>query len=170
MKIKFQLACIALGCATAFGLSRCLPEPNLPDNPLIEFQSFELNPDGSRELVIAFTDGDGDVGLSQGDTLPPHFCASCDYHYNLKCEYEELQDGEWVQFDLDPDAGQIPFYYRVPKAAPTGDNPALDGTIAIAMNSWSLNSPYDSLRFRITLFDRSLNASNEAYTNVVLKP
>jgi hypothetical protein len=102
MKIKFQLAYVVLGCATAFGLSRCLPEPNLPDNPLIEFQSFELNPDGSRELVIAFTDGDGDVGLSQGDTLPPHFCASCDYHYNLKCEYEELQDGEWVQFDLDP--------------------------------------------------------------------
>jgi hypothetical protein len=71
---------------------------------------------------------------------------------------------------LDPEAGQIPFYYRVPPAVPTGDNPALNGTIAIDMNSWSLVSPFDSLRFRITLFDRSLNESNEAFTNVVVKP
>jgi len=170
MKIKFQIAPIALGCAAVLGLSRCLPEPNLPDNPLIEFQSFELNPDGSRELVIGFTDGDGDVGLAQGDTLPPNFCAACEFHYNLKCEYQELQDGQWVQINLDPDAGQIPFYYRVPPAIPTGDNPALNGTIAIAMNSWSLTSAYDSLRFQITLFDRSLNESNTVFTNMVLKP
>jgi hypothetical protein len=170
MKIQFQMVFLVLGCATVFGLSRCLPEPNLPDNPLIEFQSFELNADGSRELVITFTDGDGDVGLAQNDTLAPHFCADCEYHYNLKCEYQELQGGTWVQIDLDPDAGQIPFYYRVPPAIPTGDNPALDGTIAIAMNSWSLTSAYDSLRFRITLFDRSLNESNETFTNLVLKP
>ena len=170
MKIKFKMAFMAFGCATVFSLSRCLPEPNLPDNPLIEFQSFELNADGSRELVIAFTDGDGDVGLAQNDTLAPNFCADCEYHYNLKCEYQELQNGTLVQIDLDPAAGQIPFYYRVPPATPTGDNPALDGTIAIAMNSWSLASAYDSLRFRITLFDRSLNESNEAFTNLVLKP
>ncbi|MDA7743788.1 hypothetical protein N8891_06170 [Flavobacteriales bacterium] len=110
------------------------------------------------------------LGLAQGDTLPPNFCAACEFHYNLKCEYQELQDGQWVQINLDPDAGQIPFYYRVPPAIPTGDNPALNGTIAISMNSWSLTSAYDSLRFQITLFDRSLNESNTVFTNMVLKP
>ena len=66
---------------------------------------------------------------SVGDTLPP-FCASCEFHQNLQCEYQEWRDGEWVEISLNPDAGQIPFYYRVPPAAPTGQNPAQNGTIS----------------------------------------
>ncbi|MFZ8835859.1 MAG: hypothetical protein ACO3MV_01600 [Flavobacteriales bacterium] len=147
----------------------CLPEPSFPDEPLIEFQSFELTSNGGRELVIQFSDGDGNVGLGQSDTLPP-FCPSCEFHQNLKCEYQEWRDEQWVEITLNPDAGQIPFYYRVPPAVPTGQNQSQNGTIAVAMNSWYLNSAYDSVRFRITLYDRDLNASNEAYTLPVLKP
>lgn len=147
----------------------CLPEPNFPDEPLIEFHSFDLTPAGGRELVIGFSDGDGNVGLAQGDTLAP-FCPTCEHHQNLKCEYQEWRDTAWVEIGLNPDAGQIPFYYRVPPAAPTGQNPAQSGTIAIAMNSWHLNSPYDSMRFRIQLFDRDLNASNQVFTPGTLKP
>lgn len=147
----------------------CLPEPNFPDEPLIEFQSFDLSGSGGRELVIGFSDGDGNVGLAQGDTLAP-FCATCEHHQNLKCEYQEWRDSVWVEIPLNPEAGQIPFYYRVPPVAPTGQNPAQHGTINIAMNSWHLNSPYDSMRFRITLYDRDLNPSNEVFTPATLKP
>ena len=150
-------------------LAGCLPEPNFPDEPVIEFQSFELTSDGGRELVIQFSDGDGNVGLGQNDTLPP-FCPTCEFHQNLKCEYQEWRNEEWVEIALNPDAGQIPFYYRVPQATPTGQNQSQNGTIAVAMNSWYLNSAYDSVRFRIVLYDRDLNASNEAYTLPVLKP
>lgn len=149
--------------------SGCLPEPNFPDEPLITFQSFDLTPGGGRELVIGFSDGDGNVGLAQGDTLAP-FCPACEHHQNLKCEYQEWRDTAWVEIGLNPDAGQIPFYYRVPPAAPTGQNPAQSGTIAIDMNSWYLNSAYDSMRFRIQLFDRDLNASNQVFTPGTLKP
>jgi hypothetical protein len=55
-------------------------------------------------------------------------------------------------------------------AMPSGQNPALNGTIAVDMPTWYLNSGYDSLRFRITLFDRSLNVSNSVLTPVLLKP
>ncbi|HBP46008.1 MAG TPA: hypothetical protein DD635_08890 [Flavobacteriales bacterium] len=150
-------------------LGGCLPEPSFPDEPAIEFQSFDLSASGGRELVIGFTDGDGNVGLAQADTLEP-FCPTCEYHQNLKCEYQEWRDTAWVEIGLNPDAGQIPFYYRVPPVAPTGQNPAQSGTISIEMNSWFLNSPYDSMRFRITLYDRDLNASNEAYTPATPKP
>ena len=150
-------------------LAGCLPEPNFPDEPIIEFQSFDLSAGGGRELVIGFSDGDGNVGLGQADTLAP-FCPTCEFHQNLKCEYQEWRDTAWVEIELNPDAGQIPFYYRVPPAAPTGQNPAQNGTISIDMNSWYLNSPYDSMRFRITLYDRDLNASNEAFTPATPKP
>jgi len=165
---RFTRRLLGIGGACA-ALVGCLPEPSFPDEPAITFQSFELTPGNGRELVIGFSDGDGNVGLAQGDTLPP-FCASCEHHQNLKFEYQELRNGEWTEITLNPDAGQIPFYYRVPPAAPTGQNQAQNGTIAIDMNSWYLTSNYDTLRFRITLYDRDLNASNEVYTNPVTKP
>lgn len=147
----------------------CLPEPQFPDVPAIGFVSMEPQNGGGRELVISFTDGDGDVGLSQADTLPP-FCSSCIHHQNLKLEYEEWRNGAWVHIPLLPEAGQVPFYYRVPRVTPTGQNPALQGTIAVDMPTWFLNSPYDSVRFQIQLWDRELHESNAIYTPVLLKP
>ena len=43
----------------------CLPDPAYPDEPEISFVSIELQSNGSRELVIQFSDGDGDLGAEQ---------------------------------------------------------------------------------------------------------
>ena len=169
MRIQLFLSFGALLASVALVWTGCLPDPAYPDEPEVTFVSFELQADGSRELIIQFTDGDGDLGLSQADTMPP-FCASCDFHQNLHCDYQEWRNGDWFEIFLDPNAGQIPFYYRVPNAQPSGQEPALNGTIAVDMSTWYLSSSYDSLRFRITLFDRALNASNEVFTPPLLKP
>ena len=143
-----------------------LQDPSLPE--LINKLTKAIDPKG-QPLVIQFSDGDGDLGLSQSDTMPP-FCTSCEFHQNLHCDYQEWRGEEWFEIILDPNAGQIPFYYRVPIAEPTGQSPALNGTIAVDMPTWYLNSDYDSLRFQSTLFDRSLNESNKVFTPVLLKP
>lgn len=154
----------------AIAASGCLPDPAYPDEPTLSFISFDEDPSGGRELVMAFTDGDGDFGLDQPDTLAPDFCATCPYHQNLHCEYEELRDGTWTWIPLDPNAGQVPFYYRIPRVTPSGANPALNGTIAVQMPTWHLATPYDSMRFRLTIWDRALNASNEVITPAFSKP
>jgi len=161
--------CIGL-VLLALSVAGCLPEPAFPDEPTLAFIAFEEEPDGGRELILAFTDGDGDFGLDQGDTLVPDFCASCPYHQNLHCEYEELRDGIWTWIPLDPEAGQVPFYYRIPRVTPSGANPALNGTIAVEMPTWYLATPFDSMRFRLTIWDRALNASNEVVTPAFRKP
>tara|TARA_B110000503_G_scaffold26813_1_gene42398 strand:- start:4891 stop:5463 length:573 start_codon:yes stop_codon:yes gene_type:complete len=169
MRIQTFLSFGVLFATGASVLTGCLPEPAFPNEPEIALVSFDLQLNGSRELIIQFSDGDGDLGLSQGDTVPP-FCATCEFHQNLHCDYQEWRNEEWFEITLDPNAGQIPFYYRVPVAEPTGQNPALNGTISVDMPTWHLSSIYDSVRFRITLFDRSLNASNEIFTPALLKP
>lgn len=150
------------------GLVSCLPEANYPIEPVIKFIAFDISENNTAVLSIEFTDGDGDLGLNSSDILPP-FCSTCDHHFNLMCEYDELRDGEWTHIPLVPAQGQVPFYYRVPRVNPSGSNPALKGVIEIAMNTWSLQSEYDTLRYRITLEDRGLNLSNEDTTIVILK-
>jgi hypothetical protein len=148
----------------------CLPEPAFPDEPTLGFVSFEATALGGRELVLSFTDGDGDFGLDQGDTLAPDFCAVCPHHQNLHCEYEELREGVWTAIPLDPAAGQVPFYYRIPRVTPSGANPALNGTVAVDMPTWYLPTAYDTMRFRVRIWDRALNASNEVTTPAFVKP
>jgi len=152
----------------SMGLVSCLPEANYPIEPVIKFIAFDISDDNTAVLSIEFTDGDGDLGLNSSDILPP-FCSTCDHHFNLMCEYDELRDGEWTHIPLVPAQGQVPFYYRVPRVNPSGSNPALKGVIEIAMNTWNLQSEYDTLRYRITLEDRGLNLSNEDTTIVILK-
>ena len=163
---KFKNSSIVLFITLVF--TSCLPEPNYPIEPAIKFLAFDISEDNSAVLSIEFTDGDGNLGLNSSDIFPP-FCSTCEHHFNLMCEYDELRDGEWTHIPLVPAQGQVPFYYRVPRVNPAGSNQALKGVIEIAMNTWSLQSVYDTLRFRITLEDRDLNLSNEETTIMILK-
>lgn len=147
-------------------MSACLEVEVLPDEPEISFKSFQAYPD-SAILTIAFKDGDGDVGLDESDTLSP-FEPEGPYYFNLLCDYYEKQDGEWVKFD----DLELPFYYRVPRVTPTGQNPTLNGEMKIKMAPlyYIPNTGYDTCRFEVKLYDRSLNPSNEVFTNAFVKP
>ena len=143
----------------------CLPDPAYPDEPTLEVISLIPNDDGTALLTLHFTDGDGNVGLTQSDTVPP-FCPLCEHHFNLVGEYQEWDGMSWNTPTL-----LIPYAYRVPVAQPTGSSPALDGTIEVAMTSWYLiGSEADSVRFVWTLWDRDLNPSNTATTPALAVP
>ncbi len=150
-------------------LSACLEPESYPPEPRISFKALE--PSGMQAVLrLNFTDGDGDIGLDQNDTSGVFCPDTCRYHYNLFLEYYELQHGEWVHIELDPEAGQVPFYYRVPRVEPSGQNPALNGEIKLDMPAYYLFTDFDTARFEIQLVDRSLNESNIATTPLFVKP
>lgn len=147
----------------------CLEPASYPPEPRISFSALE--PSGEQAVLrIDFTDGDGDIGLDQGDTTGVFCPDTCRFHYNLFLEYYELQNGEWVHIELDPEAGQVPFYYRVPRVEPSGQNPALNGEIKLDMPAYFLITGFDTARFEIQLVDRSLNESNVVTTPTFVKP
>lgn len=147
------------------GLLGCLPDPMYPDEPTLSVESLIPHADGTATLTLRFTDGDGNVGLTQADTLPP-FCPTCEHHFNLVGEYQEWDNELW-----NTPALLIPYAYRVPVAEPTGSSPALDGKIEVNLTSWYLlGTTADSVRFSWVLWDRDLNPSEEVLTQALAVP
>ena len=144
----------------------CPEPPTYPVYPIVSFDSFYAS-DEVGYLTIAFTDGDGDIGLYSTMTEPP-FDTSSIYHNNLFVEYWEYNDalGDW-EHALDANNDPIVFKYRVPWLTPEGKNKSLKGTIQIKIepNYRDPGSPYnDSIKYRIMLVDRELNESDWVFT------
>ena len=147
------------GCQTPIDLP---PEPRVTD--------VELLTDGDAgTLVVSFEDGDGNFGLAPEDTTGV-FCPSCEFHHNVFCTYEELRDGSWTPIELDPAAGQVPFFYRAPWAVPSGQQTAQIGTISIELTRYYLTTAWDTLRFSVRIADQDLQLSDAMRSQAVAKP
>jgi len=139
-------------------LASCMKQETYSDIPEITFQEFSLVFDNGTVakngiLTIAFTDGNGDLGLRAGDTLPP-FQKSGDYYYNFVIDYYEKQQGRFVKIALNP-----PFSARIPYLTPEYPNKAIHGIIVdtLQMNPTPV---YDTVKFVFFVYDRALNKSN----------
>ncbi len=148
--------------ALALMASGCVKEPPYPVEPVISFERFEQTPT-SAKLTLSFTDGDGDVGLDASDQQPP-FDEGSEYYHNLFLIYEELHNGVWVRPDL-----ELENNFRIPRITPTGQNKVLQGEIDVDL-FWPLNdpnSPFDTVRFEVRMYDRALHQSNVIHTDPI---
>ncbi len=140
----------------------CLKTEEFPKEPHITMKSYEQGT-GSSVLTISFTDGDGDMGLAQGDTLAPYNPGSRWYH-NFFVDYYKLHNGQWVEQQF-----TLPLYYRIPVITPTGQNKALQGDIAVKISQQVLpQAPGDTVRFGVQIADRALHESNRVYTGPIV--
>lgn len=147
----------------------CTKVEEFPDEPAIEFISFTKvtnsgNVDDKGILKLSFTDGDGDLGLADGDTVAP-FDKTSIYYYDFFITYFEKQHGEFVE--VHP---VITFNSRIPKLTSTSSNNSLKGEIEIEMFINNPFSVYDTIRFDAQIVDRALHMSNIISTpEIILK-
>lgn len=142
----------------------CKKQKEYPIEPIIEMSSRQIYKSPSK-IIISFTDGDGDIGLDQGDTIAPYNYVEDPFnkfYYNLLLYYFEKQGDEWVEVET-----AIDYFYRVPNITPSGQNKALNGEIEVDL-TLPLNRP-DSIRYNIELIDRALHESNIITTPVIYK-
>lgn len=169
MNSKVGICCIGLA---ALSFSSCLKTEEFPPIPSLEFKSLEI--EGTRGvLTVEFKDGDGDVGLNEGDTLPPYQFGG-DYYYNLIVDYYEMKNGEWSKVNFDSIPGSATFSDRIPNLTPEGQNKKLEGEIEQELAPFYYLLPSvstaDTFQFRIRLIDRALNVSNEVESQVLIRP
>jgi hypothetical protein len=155
--------------ACVFLLQSCLKPEKYPIEPAITYKSFVMLDDPSAIISFDFTDGDGDIGLGEGENTPPYNPGSV-YENNVFITYYEKVNGVW-QVGVDQNGDPAAFNYRTKLLTPTGKNKALRGTISITMSPYY--SPFspdsDTIRYKIRMCDRALHMSNEVFTPEIVR-
>jgi len=149
----------------------CKKYEEYPPEPQIEFLDFVLLRDAQGidqrgVLRFSFTDGDGNIGLYDNDTLPP-------YDYNLFVRYFEQQNGSFQEVflvtpryinDTTIVYDTATFNGRIPILTPAGKNKAISGEIEDTLFINNPLSAFDTIMFELFIRDRDLNESNVIQT------
>ena len=155
-------------------LYSCEKKEEYPIIPKIKFENFLkiYNPDlGIFErgvLKISFTDGDGDIGLYQWDTVAP-------YDYNFFITYYEIQNGDTVEVFItkyNEQTGEddtLNFHARIPILTPGGSNKSIKGEIEDTLFIYNYNSSFDTIMYKAYIKDRALHESNSILTPLIVR-
>lgn len=169
----------------ALAVLSCQKPVEYPIEPHIKYEGFTylINADStfSGEGVISFsyTDGDGDLGLNDSDTLPP-FGLHDAHYYNMVVDYLKCVNGEFVKMPLlswnvqTQSYDTISFNARFKRLCNSEEPKAISGTMDYTLIVQNPLSPDDTVKFEIRILDRALHESNviqtdAIYTNPVLK-
>lgn len=144
-------------------ISSCMKEKHFPPEPVIAFDKFVTYDNDSADCFITFKDGDGDIGIYNGD-------AASDDDLKMKYLFKD-PNGVFVPVDSSfgtPQFDTLFYSYRVPNITPDGQYKALDGGIKIKLRTQPLFGPHSVVKFEITLRDRAGHKSNMVSTSEII--
>ena len=161
-----------------FALSSCQEKVEYPIEPKITYEgmAYVMNADstltGEVVLSIAYTDGDGDLGLDDADTLYP-FGPHDPYYYNLIIDYLKWDGSQFVETPLlswnqqTQSYDTVSFNARFKRLVFNDEATAISGTIDYTMMVFNPSSPNDTIKFKVHIFDRALHESNTIETDAI---
>ncbi len=146
--------------------------------PAIEYKDFvKFSSGDSAQIVIHFVDGDGNIG---NDFPSTEQCADNDFlYYNLRAYYMFKNASGNFDYLIMPRTGADTICRKfdtlqssaiVPNIEPVGQNKYLEGDIKVTLNSPYYNPLHTIIRYRIFLFDKNGNRSNEIFTPEITVP
>ena len=162
----------------------CQKPVEYPIEPHIAYEGFTylFNADStfSGEGIVSFsyTDGDGDLGIDDSDTLPPFGFRDAHY-YNMEVDYLKCVNGEFVVTPLlSPHVPTSPtdtvlwdtitFNARFHRLRDNDDPKAISGMMDYRLMVKNPFSPNDTIKFAIRILDRALHVSNTIQTDAII--
>ena len=137
-------------------ISSCQKPVEYPIIPAIAFKElysvpFTSSIGGTVYMTMSFTDGDGNVGLGQKDTLYP-------YKYNLYVTLYTKQKGVFSKYIFSDSTSN--FNARIPILNANSPNKTLKGDILYKMDFLTV----DTCKMDVYIVDRDMNKSNVVTT------
>jgi hypothetical protein len=131
------------------------------EKPIITESSFELlkNESGfdtALLLKFTFTDGDGNVGLSDGDDTPP-------FDNNVLVDYLEKVNGKFTKILIPGSTDTLNFNSRIKSF---GNGTSTKAEVSININIAVVIA--DTVRFDYFIVDKDLNKSNTVTTGEIV--
>ncbi|MEX0968153.1 MAG: hypothetical protein WD077_13010 [Bacteroidia bacterium] len=167
-----KIIIVSLPVLAAGLLAGCKKTAGLLDVPVLTYlQMEEQTSSDTLTIRIGYEDGNGDIGLSPGDTFPP-FDPGSQYFYNLHVEYlEKINDTfQTVSMNHPDPGGPLNFHTRISRLLGAGRDPQpITGEIRyeILLDFPLLQLPVvgDTVKLRVWIYDRDLNQSNTLESN-----
>ena len=159
-------------------LTACQEKVEYPIEPRVSYQglSYLMNADstltGEVVLRIGYTDGDGDLGLDDADTIYP-FGPNDPHYYNLLIDYLKWDGTQFVETPLlswnqqTQSYDTISFTARFKRLVFTDEEKPISGTMECTMPIYNPLSPNDTVKLRVRIMDRALHLSNSVETEAI---
>lgn len=170
--IKYIQIILVLLILVLFSGFSCTDDEVFPIEPIINYNGFVkindgLDYDNRGVLEFSYTDGDGDIGLRDSDSIAP-------YDYNLFINYYEMQNGEFKQVYITYYNSETEQYdtislnARIPMLTPNSVNKAIKGIIQDTLFINNYSSSFDTVKFECWIMDRALHESNHIFTPAII--
>ena len=172
-RILYKLAIVVFAGAV---ISSCIKKPKYPTQPVITYKDFlrygaSSNPD-SVELVVSFTDNEGDIGFGQEDIDNSSLKLG-----NFFMTYFYDSAGIWAAHDYTqpplPPFDTLKIYYWVPPVLQEGDDSEpMKGLIYVKLKKLiSPNNipifPDKKIKFVVNMYDKAMHKSNTIETPAI---
>jgi hypothetical protein len=165
--ISFKTGSKVVLLLVIFILSSCKKE-TFSDSviPTLELTSAQVlpHPVEPRDSIIiinlVYTDGDGDIGFNDDDTIS---------NANLIVDFFEIKNGVETPFVIPLSTDTLNFNQRTPNLTPSGKEKSIKGDIKLKIptNPFPGFRP-DSVIFKCQLFDRQLNGSQVVISPILI--
>lgn len=146
-------------------LASCQEKVEYPIEPKISYEgiTYLIDADstltGEVVLSIGYTDGDGDLGLDDADTLYP-FGPNDPNYYNLIIDYLRWNGTQFV-------TDTINFNVRFKRLLFNNEVKAISGTIDNTIMLLNPFAPDDTVKLKAHIIDRALHESNTIETDPI---
>ena len=156
----------------------CQKPVEYPVEPKIAYEGFtylvyeDSTFSGEGIVSFSYTDGDGDLGLDDSDTLPP-FGFHDAHYYNMVVDYMKCVNGEFVKTPLlswNPQTQSydtVTFNARFRRLLDSDKPKAISGRMEYKLTVKNPLSPDDTIKFEIRILDRALHESNTIQTEAI---
>ena len=143
------------------GLYSCVKKKTYSQSPQVEFKDFILFAGDSADMVISFSDGDGDIGKVAGDSTQNLW---------MNYYYKDTLTGKYRAYYDHTNNDSLRTGYIIRKPSDNYEGKPISGEVAVRIGKYRHSVKIKAIKYVIYMYDNQGNKSNVLTTPELLVP